>query len=389
LRVGSSPGGNDLHDSGTLPKTADSREVTGLPFDGSPVYVQLRYKSGVKWKKLNYPYTAVDTAPEITSPTPGSTLGHSTVTFEWESNISVENYRLLVGKIKGDDKYHDSGKLDGALAPHTMSKTVNMLPINGRTLYVRLKFKVGGVWYKKDYQYTAVTWNFMITSPEPKSRFSSSAVTFSWTANDSPVDAWRLKVGTSVGSGNKFNSKWQQDPGYTSQYVSGLPRNGKKIYVRLEAEFDGDVHRKDYWYRAENIRSYHRIYNRLVCPFDNSRPSVTISVCGGDLTAGFNQWSSCKAIDSTYCTAYFEINSGACMYNYYLGGLDFTAGCVYSYDVWATSIEWRIDIYQKCPGTCSTAKPFAAGQSPSELDDAGELIRTIKIPLDGDSGLIQ
>ena len=154
--------------------------------------------------------------------------------------------------------------------------------------------------------------------------------------------------------------------------------------MRLQAKLNGDVHYRDYWYKTLNTKSYHRIYNRLVCPFDNSKPSITLRACGLELSSGFKKWSSCKTLNSTYCTAYLEVKSGDCKYNYYLGSIDFDGGCVYSYDIYAIGTTFYVDIYKQCPGTCNTTKPFFGSGSLSGLDAAGELIETIKIPVDGD-----
>jgi subtilisin family serine protease len=245
LWVGSSMGDKDLYDSGTLPGDTTTHTATGLPFDGSTVYVRLKYKSGVKWKKIDYEYEVQDTAPYITGPI--SPLEHSSVTFTWDDgDVTVQKYRLYVGKKQGQSDYHDSGNLSADV----LSEEVRQLPINGRKLYVRLKYKVDGTWFYRDYEYNAVTWMFEIYIPEPKSQLPIPNIIFRWRKiDDPPVDKWKLKVGTSVGIGDIYASSWLE-PDVTSQLVEDLPLNGKKVYVRLQAKFDGDLHFKDYWYRG-------------------------------------------------------------------------------------------------------------------------------------------
>ncbi len=70
LTAGSSPGGSDYYDSGSL-GTGTSVTATGLPTDGSTVHVRLWYKIGESWLFRDYQYTAVGpqvSLDPITSP---------------------------------------------------------------------------------------------------------------------------------------------------------------------------------------------------------------------------------------------------------------------------------------------------------------------------------
>jgi hypothetical protein len=63
LWVGSSPGGKDIYDSRNLLGDITSHTATGLPSDGSTIYVRLKYKSGITWKYVDYQYTVQDAEP--------------------------------------------------------------------------------------------------------------------------------------------------------------------------------------------------------------------------------------------------------------------------------------------------------------------------------------
>ncbi len=93
--------------------------------------------------------------PEIVSPTPGTTLSGTSETFTWVSNgYRYGKVQLWVGTSVGASNIFDSG----ALANTVTSQTVNGLPGDGSTVYVRLRIKKNRVWYDvADYQYTAVT----------------------------------------------------------------------------------------------------------------------------------------------------------------------------------------------------------------------------------------
>ena len=58
LDVGTSPGSSNLHYSGTLLSSVLSRTVTGLPTDGSSIYVRLRYVLSGAWRSQIFEYTA-------------------------------------------------------------------------------------------------------------------------------------------------------------------------------------------------------------------------------------------------------------------------------------------------------------------------------------------
>ena len=73
LSVGSTVGGTQFYDQDR--GTSLSATVSGLPTNGSTVYVRLKSKIGTNWVNSDYTYTAtsVSTPAQITSPTPGST----------------------------------------------------------------------------------------------------------------------------------------------------------------------------------------------------------------------------------------------------------------------------------------------------------------------------
>lgn len=86
---------------------------------------------------------------ELTSPTPGSTLPGSAVTFTWTTGSGVSQYWLSVGSTAGSqDLYNQSQGTN-------LSVTVSGLPTDGRTLYVRLWSFINGIWEGNDYTYTA------------------------------------------------------------------------------------------------------------------------------------------------------------------------------------------------------------------------------------------
>jgi hypothetical protein len=165
--------------------------------------------------------TALSQTVWITSPIPNTTFAGTTVTFTWEAAYSSW---LYVGSSLGAYDLHQSGELGGA-----SSREVSGLPLDGRTVYVRLykKATADSSWRFRDYQYTAYTEPDWITSPVPGSQLLGATVTFTWEA---AYSSW-LYVGSSLGAYDLHQSG--ELGGATSRVVSGLPLDGRTIYVRL------------------------------------------------------------------------------------------------------------------------------------------------------------
>jgi len=82
------------------------------------------------------------------SPPPGSTFTSSTVTFQWTAG-SATAYSLLVGSSVHGADIHNSGPMT------VLSRTVNNIPTDGRTIYVTLLSRVNNSWVLNDYTYKA------------------------------------------------------------------------------------------------------------------------------------------------------------------------------------------------------------------------------------------
>jgi murein DD-endopeptidase MepM/ murein hydrolase activator NlpD len=97
---------------------------------------------------LNGSGKAVTCGPaKILTPEPGTLLSSSSQLFTWTSGNSVDKYDLRVGSTKGGSDIFDMPNGTNT------SVTVSNLPIDGRTVYVRLRSLIGGNWYFNDYTY--------------------------------------------------------------------------------------------------------------------------------------------------------------------------------------------------------------------------------------------
>lgn len=176
--AGSSAGAFDYYNSGTL-GTANSVIVTGLPTDGSTVYLTLWYKQG-SWKHVDATYTAAlaNALPAITAPTAGSTLSGSSQTFSWLANgTNVTQWWLYAGSTVGANDYYDSGSLGTA-----GSANVTGLPTDESTVHIRLWYKENGTWKSVDSTYTAASPVNELIALLPSGTISTIHPTFKWKA---------------------------------------------------------------------------------------------------------------------------------------------------------------------------------------------------------------
>jgi hypothetical protein len=245
LVVGSTSGGDDYYSSGNLGNVLTAT-VNGLPTNGSTLYVTLYSLIAGVWAPNAYTYTALSAAAGgvITTPTPGSTLSGSSVTFGWTAGTGASAYWLVVGSTAGGDNYYSSGNLGNVL-----TATVNGLPTNGSTLYVTLYALIGGAWVPNAYTYTALNAaaGGVITTPAPSSTLSGSSVTFNWTAGASASAYW-LVVGSTAGGGNYYSSGNLGNA--LTATVYGLPTNGTTVYVTLYSVIAGAWVGNGYTYTA-------------------------------------------------------------------------------------------------------------------------------------------
>ena len=255
LEVGTSPDGTDLSVAG-LDSTVLSQVVSGLPTDGSPVYVNLKWRVGGVTSVASYVYTAASDdppppgTPEINSPASGSTLPSGDVSFAWTGNGAVaDDWQLLAGTSVGDNSLYDSGVLPST----TTSAVVSGLPEDGSTIHVTLRWTDAGSPSEVNYTYTASSGTGgggvpMMLSPADGSTFAGASETFTWSAEGEVVDKWRLEIGTSPDGRDLFVAGL--DSTVLSQVVSGLPTDGSPVYVNLKWRIGGVTSVASYVYTA-------------------------------------------------------------------------------------------------------------------------------------------
>jgi LysM repeat protein len=239
------PGSSNLYHSGTVSVLTEN--VAGLPVNGETVYATLYWLINGTWYSANYTYTAYGTTQpaQLTTPSPGSTLSGSTVTFGWTPGNAASAFQLYVGTTAiGSNNIFNSGNLTGT------SVSVSGLPTNGKTVYVELQWLIGSTWHAANYTYTASGGVTLptLTTPTPGTTFTSTSETFKWTTGSGGATHYELYLGTTSGASNLYNSGVLTG---TSVTVTGLPTNGETVYARLFWEIGTVWNSTIYTYKAK------------------------------------------------------------------------------------------------------------------------------------------
>ena len=245
IDAGSTQGGNQYFQSGNIGNVT-TYQVTGLPTDGSTVYITLWSLVNGQWENNQYTYTAYSASTgQITSPTPGSTLTGSSVTFNWNAGNGATAYWLDAGSAPGGSNYFQSGNLGNVL-------TVNVtgLPTDGSTVYVTLYSLINGQWVSNGYQYTAYSLSSglaVMLTPNPGSEIDGTEATFTWSAGNNASGYW-LDIGTTPGANDIYQSGNLGSSQSTT--VSTLPNDGSQVYATLYTLINGTWYYNSYQYQS-------------------------------------------------------------------------------------------------------------------------------------------
>jgi len=274
----------NLYSSGAT--TATSVTANNLPTDGSMIYARLYFDFNGTEQHADYTFTAA-TAPGITSPASGSTLGGPSATFSWSSGTGVTAYQLWVGNTGvNSQNLYSSGQQSQSFT----SVTVPSLPTNGATINVRLYFDFSGTWQHADYTYTAASAPALM-SPTPSSTLVGPSVTFTWSGGGDAT-AYQLWLGsTGVNSQDLYSSGSTTS---TSVTVNSLPTNGETIYARLYVLINGVWNHLDYTFTAGSAPA-------LTSPTQGSAlsgSSVTFNWSAGTGATGYQLWLGSTGVNT-------------------------------------------------------------------------------------------
>ncbi|MFK7930756.1 MAG: M12 family metallo-peptidase [Myxococcota bacterium] len=180
VTVGSSAGGADVDrvDAGT----DVSATLTGLPTDGSTLYVTLWSEIDGEFYSDSHTYTAADPIPRaasILTPEDGHTFTSASAAFTW-TDAKADSYALVLGSTA------DGSDL-GTWGTSSTRFDVSGLPTDGRTIYATLYSRDGETWRSDSRQYTAFKGESVeahpatLIEPAPGSTLIGRVIRLSWT----------------------------------------------------------------------------------------------------------------------------------------------------------------------------------------------------------------
>lgn len=128
-------------------------------------------------------------APTLTTPSPNTVFGGNTQTFTWSADGSpVSNWALYIGSTKGGSDYFKSTVLAGA----TTSLLANNLPTNAHKAYVRLRYKLNGVWKNLDYTHYLAGLNHAPDISGTPLSTTTVGIAYSFTPTTTEIDGEKL-----------------------------------------------------------------------------------------------------------------------------------------------------------------------------------------------------
>ncbi len=107
MDIGNTAGGNNYYSSGNLGNVLTTT-VSGLPTDGSTIYVTLYTLIAGNWVGNAYTYTALNASSGLAAmqtPMPGTTLSGTTATFTWSSDANATAYWVDIGSTARWERY--------------------------------------------------------------------------------------------------------------------------------------------------------------------------------------------------------------------------------------------------------------------------------------------
>lgn len=186
------------------------------------------------------------TKATVTSPGNGATLPGASTSFAWTAGSGADEYFFYAGTSQGANNiYGNSTGLNRGV-------TLNNLPTNGSTVYIRLWTRFGSSWQFSDTTYRAATVSVgtvqtkaTILTPAPGTTIGRSA-TFQW-APGAGASEFFFYAGTSPGSNNLYGRSANLN---TIVSLTNLPGNGQTVYVRLWTRFGSTWQYNDYTYTS-------------------------------------------------------------------------------------------------------------------------------------------
>lgn len=227
--LGTTPGGSDI---ASLNRGTATNATTQLNLNGSPVYADIWVQTSAGWANagpVQYNTFGNPDAPaNLVSPTAGSTISSSPVTFTWDTGNGALQYVFTLGTSPGGTNLANVNK--GTATSHTMS-----LALNGTPVYAEVWTKLTSGWQASGpVMYNRSNQLSQLTSPAPGTTLTSTPVTFNWTATAGATNNV-LALGTSPGVYDIHNKSY----GTGTSATVNVNLTGNPIYAEVWVQVAG------------------------------------------------------------------------------------------------------------------------------------------------------
>jgi len=196
---------------------------------------------------------ASDVAAGVLKPVPGTKITTSSITVSWQSEPGATAYMLGVGTSQQALASAARGDISFQMAGLKTSLNVFGVPLNGKTVYMRLWTQTASRWKYKDYSYSTAVGEqdrpASITSPVMPGPLATGSV-LQWSGRG--VSEYVLSVGPSLDSvTTKPLERFDYYRGQaTSIMLNHIPEDGSPLYVRLWSRILSKWFFTDYLYES-------------------------------------------------------------------------------------------------------------------------------------------
>jgi hypothetical protein len=221
LWIGTSPGSNDVVDSGEIAGTSYTSPTTLLP--NKTYYAKLWTRSGNIWADApDVQFTAIVGATTITSPDDGAVGVDPLKPISWKAVPGADSYWLWIGTSQGSDNLVSTGQITST------SYVPQGLP-PGQKLWARVYTIAGKQVPSKDVSFAVSP---SLAYPKDGAQGVDATKPFTW-ASDPAATSYRLTIGTTKGAGDLLDSGQITTASYP---VHGLPA-GSTLWARLTTTY--------------------------------------------------------------------------------------------------------------------------------------------------------
>lgn len=226
----------------------------------------------------------------IVTPTPGTTLPGSSVTFIWLPVAEATGYKLNLGTTFGGTEICAGAPLD----PGMLTVTISPIPTDGAVVYAQLLAEVDSAWIAWHCIYTAYLDKATLITPAHGSTLSANYAVLS--IDPGSATAVRVTIGASEAqqSGFYYDSGEQTVLGNPVGLPTGavLPTTGATLYVKV-------------WGKISSVWSYN---SYTLTAFTARKAYITSPLGGSNLIAG--SWGFNWAVPSGSSPLHFRFELG-------------------------------------------------------------------------------